>query len=160
MQRAKHIRFFSVVYISTPKRSDIKRSVIVAIQNINFTILICTLKSLAIAFTNVLTARTGLTCVRRFYNYQLNTIKQGFVFKERPQLTKIPTSEFCSKLFVSTFRSKADVSKVFNSNSFTLFFSRLYNRLCNSVVQYGSRCSFLATKPFRQLPAIPFSGAL
>lgn len=103
MQRAKHIRFFSVVYISTPKRSDIKRSVIIAIQNINFTILICTLKNLASAFTNVLTARTGLTCVRRFYNYQLNTIKQGFIFKERPQLTKIPTSEFCSKLFVSTF---------------------------------------------------------
>lgn len=150
MQRAKHIRLFSVVYISTPKRSDIKRSVIISVQNINFTILICTFKNLVSAFTNVLTARTGFTCVRRFYDNQLNTIKQRLVFKKRTQLTKIPTSEFCSKLFVSTFRSKADISKVFDCNSFTLFFSRFYKGFTNSVIQDGSRCSFFATKPFQK----------
>lgn len=149
MQRAKHIRFFSVIY-STPKRSDVNGSVNICVNNINFAILICTLKNLVSAFADMLTARTGLRCVTRFYNNQLNTIKQGFIFKERPQLTKIPTSEFCSKLFVSTFRSKSDISKVFNSNSFTLFFSRLYKGFTNSVIQDGSRCSFFATKPFQK----------
>lgn len=120
-----HIRFSSVVY-NTPKRSDVQGSVIIRIQNINFAVLICTLKNLVSAFANMLAARTRLTCVRGFYNYQFNTIKQRLVFKEFSQLSEVPTSKFCSKLFVSPFRSKPNVGQIFNSNAFTLFFGRLY----------------------------------
>src|SRR5690348_7023751 len=150
MQRAEHIRFFSVVYISTPKRSDIQRCVVIRIQNINFTVLICTLKNLISAFTNMLTARTSLTCVRRFYDNQLNPIKQRLVFKERTQLPEVPTSKFCSKLFVSAFRCKPDIGKVFDSNSFSLFLCGFHKGFTNSVIQDDSRCSFLATKPFQK----------
>lgn len=159
MQIAKHIRSFSVVYISTPKRSDVNRSVIIAVQNINFTILICTFKNLVSAFANMLTARTGLTCVRRFYDNQLNTIKQRLVLKKRTQLPEVPTPELSPKLFISAFRSKTDIGKVFNRNSFTLFLCGLHKRFANSVIQYGSRCSFLARKAFQEAfsPFRPFA---
>lgn len=158
MQRAIHSRFFSVVY-STPKRSDVNGSVIIRIQNINFTVLICTFKDLVSAFTNMLTTRTGLRSVTRFYDNQFNTIKQRLIFKEVPQLPKIPTSEFSSKLFVSAFRRKTNIGKVFNRNSFALFLSGLYKGFANSMVQNGSRCSFSATKAFQEAfsPFRPFA---
>ena len=140
MQRAIHSRFFGIVY-GNPQQSNVFRSVFVRINNINFAFVVYTLKNLVFPFSNMETRRASLRSVSRFYGNQFNTINSSLVGKKRTQLTKRPATKFCSKLFVSPFGSKADISKVFNSNSFTLFFSRLYNAFCNSVIDYSSRCS-------------------
>ena len=159
MQRAIHSRFFSRIY-GLPKQRDNFRSVIIRIQSIYFTVCVCAFKHFVCSFANMLTRVASLRTVSRINHNKFNTIEQSLIFKFCSQICKIPFTKFCSKLFVSTFRSKPDISKVFNRNTFTLFFSRCYNRFAYCVVNQISRCSFLAREPFRQFSAIPFSGTL
>lgn len=144
-----HIASFRIVY-GNPQQRDIFGSVFVRIHNINFAFVVDTLKNLVFSFSDMETRRASLGSVARFYGNQFNAIQSRFVSKEGTQLTKRPTTKFCSKLFVSPFGSKTDISQVLNGNAFTLFFSRLYNAFCNSVIEYGSRCSFLAREPFQK----------
>src|SRR5690606_38037849 len=64
---------------------------------------------------------------------------------------------FGSKGFVSSFRPKPNFSQIFNSNTFTALFSRKNNRFSNSMIHSACVSSFLALKPFRQLPTVSFS---
>ena len=149
MQRAIHSRFFGIVY-GNPQQRDIFGSVIIRVHNINFAFVIGTLKHLVFPLPDMETRRASLRSVSRFYGNQFNAIQSSLVCKKRTQLTKRPTTKFCSKLFVSPFGSKADISQILNGNTFTMFFSRIYNAFCNSVIDYSSRCSFLTREPFQK----------
>ena len=148
-----HIRFSSVVY-DTPQRSNIQRCVDIGIHIVSAVI---TLKRLVVSVAYVVANRTRLACVCRFNHYQFNTIQSGFVLQKRAELTERPTTKFCSELFVSTFRSKTNVRQIFNSNSFALFFSRLHNVLCDSMVLNSSGSSFFAFKPFQEFSTASFT---
>src|SRR5690606_4716328 len=148
-----HIRFSSVVY-DTPQRSNIERCVDIGIHIVSAVI---TLKRLVVSVAYVVANRTRPACVCRFNHYQFNTIQSGFVLQKRAELTERPTTKFCSELFVSAFRSKTNVRQIFNSNSFALFFSRLHNVLCDSMVLNSSGSSFFAFKPFQELSTASFT---
>ncbi len=159
MQRAIHSRFFSRIY-GLPKQRDNFRSVIISVYGIYIAVCVCAFKHFVCSFSNMFTFTASLRTVSRIDHNEFNPIEQSLIFKFYSQICKAPFTKFCPKLFVSPFRSKPDIGKVFNGNTFTLFFCRCYNRFTYCVVNQISRCSFLATKPFRQLPAIPFSGTL
>src|SRR5690606_33660971 len=108
------------------------------------------LKRLIVSVAYVVANRTSLAGVCRFNHYQFNTTQSRFVFQKRTQLPERPTTKFCSKLFVSTIRSKTNVCQILNGNPFALFFSSLYNVLCNRVICDGSSGSFFAFKPFQK----------
>ena len=144
-----HIASFGEVY-SFPQKSNVFSSVFVRIQNINFAFFVGTLKHLVFPFSDMETRRASLRSVTRFYGNQFNAIQSSLVGKKRTQLTKRPTTKFCSKLFVSPFGSKTDIGQILNGNTFTLFFSRIYNAFRDSVIDYSSRCSFLAREPFQK----------
>ena len=108
----------------------------------------------------MLTRVASLRTVSRINHNKFNTIEQSLIFKFCSQICKVPFTKFRPKLFISPFRSKSDIGKVFNRNAFTLFFCRCYNGFTYGVVNQISRCSFLAAKPFSQLPTIPFCGTL
>jgi hypothetical protein len=148
MQRAIHSRFFSRIY-GLPKQRDNFRSVIIRIYRICLAICVCAFKNFVCSFANMFTFTASLRTVSRINHNKFNSIKQSLVFKFCPQICKTPFTKFCSKLFVSPFRSEPNISKVFNRNTFTLFFCRCYNRFTYCVVNQISRCSFLARKPFR-----------
>lgn len=149
MQRAIHSRFFGIVY-RNPQQSNVLSSVKICINNINFAFVVGTLKHLVCPLADMFAARTSLRSVSRFYSNQFNTVQSSLVSKEGTQLTKRPTTKFSPKLFVSPFGSKADISQILNGNTLTLFFSRLYNAFCDSVIDYGSCCPFLAREPFQK----------
>ena len=149
MQRAKHSRFFRLIYCN-PKQRDILSSIKICINSIYFTICINTFKNLVSSFPNVFTRITSLACISWINNNQRHAIKQTFVSQKRTKLREIPFTEFCTKLFVSSFGSKANVRQILNGNSFALFFCRLYNRFCNSVILNYCRSFFSPTKPFQE----------
>ena len=159
MQRAIHSRFFSRIY-GLPKQRDNFRCVIIRIYDIYLAVCVCAFKHFICSFANMFTFTASLRTVSRINHNKFNSIEQSLIFKFCSQISKIPFTKFCPKLFVSPFRSKPDIGKVFNRNPFALFFCRCYNRFAYCMVNQISRCSFLARKPFRQLPAIPFSGTL
>lgn len=150
-----HTLFFRLIY-NSPKRSDIHRCVHIGIHIVSAVI---TPKRLVFSIANVMANRTRLTGVCRFNNNQLNAIQNSFVFQKRTELTERPTTKFRSKLFVSTFRSKPNVGQIFNSNSFTLFFCRLYNVLGDSVILNCCRSSFFTFKPFQEFSTASFARA-
>lgn len=154
-----HIASFGEVY-SFPQQRDIFGSVFVRIHNINFAFVVDTLKHLVFPLSDMETRRASLRSVARFYGNQCNAIQSSLVGKKRTQLTKRPTTKFCPKLFVSPFGSKADIRQILNGNALTLFFSRIYNAFRNSVIDYSSRCSFPARKPFQQLTRVACAFAL
>ncbi len=159
MQRAIHSRFFRHIY-RCPKQRDNFRSIIISVYGIYIAVCVCAFKHFVCSFANMFTFTASLRTVSRINHNKFNPIEQSLIFKFYSQICKAPFTKFCPKLFVSLFRSKSDIGKVFNRNTFTLFFCRCYNRFTYCMVNQISRCSFLATKPFRQLPAIPFSGTL
>lgn len=108
----------------------------------------------------MLATRTGLRSVTRLYDNQFNSIQSSFVSEKTTQLPKRLTTQFCFKLFVAFLGSKSDICQILNGNAFTAFFYRFYNRLCNSMINYSSRCSFFATKPFQQLFSVACAFAL
>src|SRR5690606_17155978 len=83
--------------------------------------------------------------------------KHSLVFQKQAKLSKRPSSKFGSKFFVSFFRSKPNVSQIFDSNTLTCLFSRKDNRFCNRMIHNTCMSSFFALKPFRQLPTVSFS---
>lgn len=153
-----HTRLFRLIYDS-PKQSNVLRRIKIRVNNINFAFVIGTLKNLVSTLTDMEAGRTGLGSVSRFYNNQFNTIQSSLVSQKGAQLSERPTTKFSPKLFVSAFRSKADIGQILNGYTFTLSFSRLYNAFCDSVVDYGSRCSFFARKAFQEAssPFRPFA---
>src|SRR5574343_69238 len=144
-----HIASFGEVY-SFPQQSNVLSSVKICINNINFAFVVRTLKDLVFFFFYIEAGRAGLGSVARFYDNQFNTIQSGLVSQKGTQLSKRPATKFSPELFVTSFGSKSDIGQVLNRNPLPLFFSRLYNRLCNSMVDYGSCCSFLAREPFQK----------
>jgi len=132
MQRTIHSRVFSVVY-RTPKYRDIDACIKVCIHIVSA---VNTLKRFAVSITNMITFRTSLRGICGFNNYQWHTIKQPFIFNKRAKLSKVPTTKFCSKLFISSFRIKPNIGQIFNGNSFALFFCRLYNGFTNGMIDY------------------------
>src|SRR3990172_7616651 len=145
--RAIHIRFFKWLIYGSPKRSNISTGIKVSIHIVSA---VFTFKRFIISLTNVFAYRTCLARICRFNNYQKYTIEQTFVSQERTKLREIPTTKFCSELFVSSFGSKTNVSQILNGNSFTLFFCTLYNRFTDSVIDNFCRSSFFPTKPFQK----------
>lgn len=159
MQIAIHSRFFGIVY-GNPQQRNVFRSVFVRIYNINFAFVVNALKYLVFPFSDMETRRASLRSVSRFYGNQFNAIQSSLVSKEGTQLTKRLKTKFGSKLFVSSFGSKTDIGQILNGNTFTLFFSIIYNAFCNSVIDYSSRCSFPAREPFQQLTRVACAFAL
>jgi len=143
MQRAIHCRFFRHIY-GCPKQRDNLRSIIICIYSIYFAVCVCTFKRFVCSFANMFTFTASLRTVSRINHNKFNSIKQRFVFKLCPQIRKVPFTKFCSKLFVSPFRSEPDIGEVFNRNTFTLFFCRCHNRFTDRMINYISRCFFLA----------------
>ena len=157
MHSAIQSRFFRLIY-SSPKQGNILAGIIVSVKNFFLAIFICTFENLICSLSNVFAYMTHLTGICRGNNNQLNPGKNTLVFQKRTKLMKIPFAKFYSKGFISFFRSKTNTSQIFNSNSFTLFFSKFYNRFRNGVINYCCRCFFFTRKPFGQFPAIPFCG--
>src|SRR5690606_27228074 len=83
--------------------------------------------------------------------------KQSLVLQKQAKLSKRPSSKFGSKGFVSSFRPKPNFSQVLDCNTFTALFSGKNNRFSNSMIHSACVSSFLALKPFRQLPTVSFS---
>src|SRR5690606_31744017 len=149
------IRFTGVVY-GASKGSYIDRCVYISIHIASTVV---ALKVLAGSFTNMFTHIAGLTRVSRINNYHRDARKQSLVLQKQAKLSKRPSSKFGSKGFVSFFRSKPNFSQIFNSNTFTTLFSGKDNRFSNRMIHSACVNSFLALKPFRQLPTVSFSRA-
>src|SRR5690606_21359510 len=58
---------------------------------------------------------------------------------------------------VSSFRPQPNISQILDSNTFTTLFSSKDDSFCNSMIHNACVSSFLALKPFRQLPTVSFS---
>src|SRR5690606_2281804 len=97
------------------------------------------------------------TRVSRINNYHWDARKQSLVLQKGAELSKRPSSKFGSKGFVSSFRPKPNFSQVTGSNTFTTLFSGKDNRFSNRMIHSACVSSFLALKPFRQLPTVSFS---
>ena len=145
-----HIASFGIVY-RNPQQRNVLSGIKIRINNINLAFVIGTLKYLVSPLTDMEAGRTGLRSETWFYNNQFNTIQSRLVSQKGTQLSKRPATKFSPELFVTSFGSKSDIGQILNRNTLTLLFSRLYNRLCNSVIDYSSRCSFLARERFRSL---------
>src|SRR5690606_27488824 len=150
------IRFFDTVY-GASKGSYIDRCVKISIHIVSTVV---ALKVLAGSFTNMFTHIAGLTRVSRINNYHRDARKQSLVLQKGAELSKRPSSKFGSKGFVSSFRPKPNFSQIFNSNTFTALFSGKDNRFSNRMIHSACVSSFLALKPFRQLPTVSFSRTL
>src|SRR5690606_5615793 len=151
---ARHsIRFSGAVY-GASKGSYIDQCVRISIHMVTT---VAALKVLVGWFTNMFTYIAGLTRVPWINNHDRDTIKQSLVLQKQTKLSKRPPSKFGSKLFVSSFRRKPNISQVFDSNTFTTLFSSKDNSFCNSMVHNACVSSFLALKPFGQLPTVSFS---
>lgn len=158
MQRAIQSRFFRRIY-RRPKQRDVLSSVIICVYCIYFTICVSAFKHLVGSFSNVIASATRLTCIGRWDCNTFHTVKQRLVLNILPKQREIPFTKFSPKLLASSFTCKSNASKVFNSDTFTLLFSRLNNLFCNSVINNLGVSSFFALKPFRQSSAIPPCGA-
>src|SRR5690606_7452537 len=151
---ARHsIRFFNAVY-GASKGSYIDRCVSISIHMVTTVV---ALKVLVGSFTNMFTYIAGLTRVPRINNHDRDTIKQSLILQKQTKLSKRPPSKFGSKLFVSSFRPQPNISQILDSNTFTTLFSSKDNSFCNSMIHNACVSSFLALKPFRQLPTVSFS---
>src|SRR5690606_14487750 len=151
---ARHsIRFFDTVY-GASKGSYIDRCVSISIHMVTTVV---ALKVLVGSFTNMFTYIAGLTRVPWINHHHRDTIKQSLVLQKQAKLSKRPPSKFGSKLFVSSFRPQPNISQVLDSNTFTTLFSSKDDSFCNSMIHNASVSSFLALKPFRQLPTVSFS---
>src|SRR5690606_8315982 len=151
---ATHIIRFSDTVYGASKGSYIDRCVHISIH------MACTvlaLKVLVSSFTNMFTYITDLTSVSRVNYYNRDARKHSLVFQKQAKLSKRPSSKFGSKGFVSFFRSKPNVSQIFDSNTLTCLFSDTDNRFCNRMIHHFGMSSFFALKPFRQLPTVSFS---
>lgn len=95
-----------------------------------------------------------LTCVGRWNSNTFHTVKQSLILNILSKHREIPFTKFSPKLLVSFFTCKSNSSKVFNCDSLTILFSRLNNRFCNSMINYGSGSLLLARKPFQQLTRV------
>ena len=80
------------------------------------------------------TGAARLARITRVNCNTFHTVKQSLVFNLFTQVAKIPFAKFSPELLVSSFTCKSNTSKVFNSDTLTLLFSRLNNRFCNSVI--------------------------
>src|SRR5690606_16403164 len=88
-----------------------------------------------------------MTSVSRVNYYNRDARKQSLVLQKQAKLSKRPSSKFGSKGFVSFFRSKPNVSQIFDSNTLTCLFSDTDNRFCNRMIHHFSMSSFFALKP-------------
>ena len=144
--RAKHIRFFRLIYGSRQRSYNLAGIKV----SICYSSAVSAFKTLAGSFSNVIASVTRLTCISRWHSNTLHTIKQSLIFNILPKHRKIPLTKFCPKLFISSLKSKPDISKVFNCDPLTLTFSGLNNRFCDSVINYGRVILFFARKPFQK----------
>ena len=149
MQRAVHSGFFTLIY-GRAKQSNIFRCVIISIDSIYFTVCISAFKHFVCSFTNMFTFITRLTCISRINGNNFYSIKRSFIFNLFTKVGEIPFTKFGFKLFIPSFRSKSNVCQIFKRNAFVLFFSRLDNRFCNSMINNTGSCSFFTRKPFQK----------
>src|SRR5690606_10340484 len=147
------IRFTGTVY-GASKGSYIDRCVKISIHIASTVV---ALKVLAGSFTKMFTYIASLTRVSRINNYNRDARKQSLVFHKGAKLSKRPSSKFCSKGVVSSFRSKPNFGQGLDSNTFTALFSGKDNRFSNRMIHSACVSSFLALKPFRQLPTVSLS---
>src|SRR5690606_28746408 len=147
------IRFSDTVY-GASKGSYIDRCVNISIHTASTVV---ALKVLFRSFTKMFTYIASLTRVSRINNYNRDARKQSLVLQKGAELSKRPSPKFGSKGFVSSFRPKPNFSQVTGSNTFITLFSGKDNRFCNSMIHNACVSSFLALKPFRQLPTVSFS---
>src|SRR6185312_15426290 len=111
-----HNRFSRLTY-NSPKRSNIYTGVNISIYIVSAVI---ALKRLVLPIANMLANRTGFRSISRLNDHKINDVEFCFVLQETKQLIERPATKFCSKLFIPTLRGKADVSQIFNSNSFAM----------------------------------------
>lgn len=150
MQRAKHSRFFGRIY-SHPKPCDIIARIVICVNNINRAICVGAFKHLIGSFANVIASTTRLTCISRWNSNTFHTIKQSLILNILSKHRETPFTKFSAKRLVSFFTCKSNSSKVFNSDSITLFFSSKHNRFCNCMINYISVSFFPSRKPFQKL---------
>ena len=150
----QHTRLFRTVYIISPQQRYVLCCIFVSIEH---RIAVATSKLFALSITHMQAIMARLTCVSRWYNYQLNTIKQTFVSKKTSKLVEVPFTYSCSKFLTFLAGRKPNTLQILNGNSFAFGFSKLNNLFTNSMIDNCTRSSFFARQSFQDFlePFVP-----
>ena len=141
----QHTRLFRAVYRS-PQQCYILSCIFVSIE---YRIAVVTSKLLALSISYVEAIGASLTRISRWYNYQLNTVKQTFVSKKTSKLVEAPFTYSCSKFLTFLAGRKHNTLQILNGNSFTFGFSKLNNLFTNGMINNCTRSSFFARQSFQ-----------
>jgi hypothetical protein len=92
---------------------------------------------------------TGLTCICRWHNDQLNSAHQTFIGQKLSEPAKIPFANPAPEFLALLFCRTANPLKVFNGNPLALHSGNRNNLFTDGVIDNGSRSPLLSRKPFQ-----------